>query len=224
VSIAAFIFDLDGTLVDSNEHHVASWERAFRHFGKRFSLAQLRGQIGKGSDQYLPEFLDPDEIKRFGKDLDHYRSKIFTKDYLPRIRPFPEVRELFERIRGAGKPIVLATSGKKSEATHYTKLLEIDDLIAGQTTADDAERSKPYPDIFEAALAQLKDLQPAECLIVGDTRFDVEAGRAAGCPVVGVTCGGVASEATLRGAGAIAVYRDPADLLTHCEKLFSLGP
>jgi HAD superfamily hydrolase (TIGR01549 family) len=223
VPTAAFIFDLDGTLVDSNELRVASWERAFRHFGKRFSLEQLHRQIGKGSDQYLPEFLSPEELERFGNQLDQYRSGVFKKDYLPRVRPFPQVRALFERIRRTEKPIVLATSGKKSETKYYTKLLEIDDLIAGQTTADDADRSKPYPDIFEAALAQLKHFQPSECLIVGDTRFDVAAGRTAGCPVVGVTCGKAASKATLLDAGAVAVYRDPADLLAHFEELLSLG-
>ena len=75
--IEAVIFDLDGTLVDSNELHVESWDRAFRHFGKRFSLDELRQHIGKGSDQYLPEFLTEEEMKRFGKELDEYRSEAF---------------------------------------------------------------------------------------------------------------------------------------------------
>src|SRR5918912_649129 len=113
--LLAFIFDIDGTLVDSNEHHVDSWDRAFRHFGKRFSREQLRAQIGKGSDQYLPEFLTPAELKQFGKQLDEYRSELFRKEYLPRIRPFPKVRELFQRIREDHKRIVLATSGKESD-------------------------------------------------------------------------------------------------------------
>lgn len=216
--VSAFIFDLDGTLVDSNELHVDSWERAFRHFGKRFSLAQLRAQIGKGSDQYLPEFLTPAEIEKFGKQLDQYRSEIFREEYLPRVRAFPKVRELFERIRRDGKPIVLATSGKKSETKHYTKLLQIEDLIDGQTTADDAEESKPEPDIFAAALDKLEDLSPNESLVVGDTRFDVAAAHAAGCPVIALTCGGKTAE-ELRHAGAVAVYRDPADLLVRYDEL-----
>src|SRR5690349_23643867 len=97
--VSAFIFDIDGTLVDSNELHVQSWDKAFRHFGKTFPIEALRGQIGKGTDQYLPEFLTPEEIQRFGKQLDEYRSKIFREDYLGKVKPFPEVKALFERIR-----------------------------------------------------------------------------------------------------------------------------
>ncbi len=214
----AFVFDLDGTLVDSNQFHVDSWEAAFRHFGKRFSPDELRAQIGKGSDKYLPEFLDADEMKSFGRKLDAFRSDLFRKDYLPRVQSFPKVKALFQRIRADDKPIVLATSGKKSETKHYIKLLEIGDLISGQTTADDAEDSKPAPDIFEAALAQLKGISAGEALIVGDTRFDMEAAHKAGAPAIAFLCGGT-SEATLRRAGALAIYRDPAHLLTRYDDL-----
>src|SRR6478752_6256154 len=86
----AFIFDIDGTLVDSNELHVDAWDRAFRHFGKQFPREALRAQIGKGSDQYLPEFLTPDEIKRFGKELDQYRSQLFRREYPSPSPPVPE--------------------------------------------------------------------------------------------------------------------------------------
>lgn len=216
-TIAAVVFDLDGTLVDSNELHVESWERAFRHFGKRFSLDQLRQQIGKGSDQYLPEFLTEEEIKRFGKELDEYRSELYTKEYLPRVKPFPKVRELFERIKRDGKRIALATSSKKSESKIYKKLLRIEDLIDAETSADDVEKSKPCPDIFEAALHALKDPAPNEVIVVGDTPFDVEAARKIGLKTIAVLCGGRPEEA-LRRAGAIAIYRDPADLLAHYER------
>ena len=106
-SVFAFVFDIDGTLVDSNELHVDSWDRAFQRFGKQFPRDQLRAQIGKGSDQYLPEFLTRNEIDRFGKELDDYRTHLFKKEYLPKVRPFPKVRELFQRIRDDDKRIVL---------------------------------------------------------------------------------------------------------------------
>ena len=219
--IKAYIFDLDGTLVDSNDFHVESWDRAFRHFGKHFAPEALRRQIGKGTDQYLPEFLSEQEIERFGKELDKYRSKLFKKEYLPRVQPFPRVRELFQRLHDDGKQSVLATSGKKSETRHYIKLLGIDDLITGQTTADDAAKSKPAPDIFTAAFEKLDGAQPSEALVVGDTRFDMEAAGKGGFPAIGVTCGGT-DERVLREAGARAVYRDPADLRCSYTKLEEL--
>ena len=208
----AVIFDLDGTLVDSNEFHIDSWDRAFRHFGKTFSYEELRKQIGKGSDNYLPQFLTPKEMNEFGKELDQYRSDLFKKEYLPCVKPFPSVRELFERIRGDGKQILLASSGKKPETKHYTKLLQIEDLIDGQITSEDANSSKPAPDIFNAALAKL-GVSRNEAIVVGDTRFDVEAAKKAGLAAIGFLCGQAADEQTLRKAGALAVYRDPADLL-----------
>lgn len=214
--IQAVIFDLDGTLVDSNDLHVESWDRAFRHFGKQFSLEALRRQIGKGSDQYLPEFLTDQEIQKFGKKLDKYRSKLFTKEYLPRVKPFPKVRELFERIRGDGKQIALATSSKESESKIYKKLLQIEDLIDAETNADDADKSKPCPDIFEAALQKLDQSQSSQVIVVGDTRYDVEAAQKASLATIGLLCGG-SSESSLREEGAIAIYRDPADLLDRYD-------
>jgi HAD superfamily hydrolase (TIGR01549 family) len=214
--IAAVIFDLDGTLVDSNELHVESWERAFRHFGKTFTLEELRQQIGKGSDQYLPEFLTADEIKRFGDELDRYRSELFKKEYLPRVKPFPKVPELFECLRDDGKRIVLASSGKKSEVEHYIGLLRIKNLIDGKTTAEDVESSKPAPDIFVAALQKLEGVSPNEAIVVGDTRFDIEAARKAGIKSIAFLCGGT-DENTLRKAGALAIYRDPGNLLSSLK-------
>src|SRR5204863_8403656 len=126
-----FIVDITGTLEDATEVHVDSCDRELRHFGKQFPREKLRAQIGKGSDQYLPEFLTPDEIDRFGKELYDYRSELFKKEYLPKVRPFPKVRELFQRIRGDDKRIVLASSGKKADTKYYIDLLKVDNLIDG---------------------------------------------------------------------------------------------
>ena len=217
MSLRAFIFDIDGTLVDSNDLHVQSWDRAFRHFGKTFPIEALRDQIGKGSDQYIPQFLTADEIKSFGKQLDDYRSEIFRKEYLPKVRPFPKVRELFGRIKDDRKRVVLASSGKQKDTEYYVDLLKIDHLIEGYVSGDEADRSKPAPDIFTACLDKFK-LVRNESIVIGDTRFDVEAAARAGLPSIGVTCGGTDAN-ILRAAGATAVYKDPADLLAHYDEL-----
>src|SRR4030095_7304201 len=216
----AFIFDIDGTLVDSNELHVDSWDCAFRRFGKQFPREKLRAQIGKGSDQYLPEFFKPDEIDRFGKALDDYRSDVFRSEYLPKVRPFPKVRELFQRIRDDDKRIVLASSGKKADTEYYIDLLKVDNLIDGYVSGDDADSSKPAPDIFAASLKKLGGISPADAVTVGDTRFDIEAGKKAGLKTIVFLCGGT-SELVLREAGAVAIYRDRADFFAHYDELIT---
>jgi HAD superfamily hydrolase (TIGR01509 family) len=218
--LRALIFDIDGTLVDSNELHVDSWDRAFRKFGKQFPREALRAQIGKGSDQYLPEFLTEKEIADFGKELDEYRSDLFRKEYLSKVQPFPKVRELFQQIRDDGKRIVLASSGKKADTKYYIELLKIDHLIDGYTSGDDADNSKPAPDIFTASLKKLGGISPADAVTVGDTKFDIEAAGKAGLKTIALLCGGT-SESVLRGAGAIAIYGDPADFLARYDEIMT---
>ena len=215
--LKAFIIDIDGTLVDSNALHVQSWDRAFRHFGKTFPIEALRDQIGKGSDQYIPEFLTPDEIERFGKQLDDYRSEIFREEYLPKVKPFPKVRVMFQRIKEDDKQIVLASSGKEKDTRYYIDLLKIDNLIDGCISGDETVHSKPEPDVFIACIDKFK-LERNQTIVIGDTRFDVEAAARSGLRTVAVTCGGTDAN-LLRAAGAIAVYRDPADLLAHYDEL-----
>ncbi|HXM33102.1 MAG TPA: HAD family hydrolase [Chthoniobacterales bacterium] len=210
--IRAAIFDLDGTLVDSNELHVQAWQETFRHFGKEIPLKELRRQIGKGGDQYLPEFLTEREMREFGKQADEFRGEIFKKKYLARVRPFPRVRELFERLRGEGKRIALASSGKADEVAHYRKLLEVDDLVDSQTTMDEVAHSKPKADVFIAALRTLGNLPAEEAIAIGDTPYDVEAAKKINLRTIALLCGGF-REAELRAEGAVAIFRDPADLL-----------
>jgi len=217
-SVLGFIFDIDGTLVDSNELHVDSWDRAFRRFGKQFSREQLHAQIGKGSDKYLPAFLTSEEIKCFGKELDEYRSELFRKEYLPKVRPFPRVRDLFQRIHDDNKRSVLASSGKKADTEYYIDLLNIGDLIDGYVSGDDADSSKPAPDIFAASLKKLGGMLPADAVTVGDTRFDIEASKKAGLKTIALLCGGT-PESVLRETGAIAIYCEPADFLAAYDEL-----
>lgn len=210
--ISAAIFDLDGTLVDSNDLHVQAWQETFRHFGKEIPVEKLREQIGKGGDQYLPVFLSEKEMREIGKEVDEFRGKIFQEKYLPRVRPFPRVRELFERLRGDGKKVALASSGKVEEVDHYTKLAGIEGLVYSQTTADDVAHSKPKADVFIAALRTLGHLPPEQAIAVGDTPYDVQAAKKINLATIALLCGGF-PETDLRDAGACAIFRDPADLL-----------
>ncbi len=214
--IQAVIFDVDGTLVDSVDLHAEAWRVAFEKFGKTFPFHEIRRQIGKGSDQLLPVFFSKQELDQFGEDLDEYRSEIFKKDYLPRVQAFPRVRELFQRIKRDGKQIVLASSAKADELDEYKKIARIDDLIESETSSDDAERSKPYPDIFQAALARLKGVAPENAVVIGDTPYDAQAASKANIKTIGLLCGGWPQE-ELRRAGCVAIYRDAEDLLLQYD-------
>jgi HAD superfamily hydrolase (TIGR01509 family) len=214
--IKAVIFDVDGTLIDSNGLHSAAWVETFRHFGVAVDVDDVRRQMGKGGDQLMPSFLPPELIRQDGSRIDRFQVDLFERAYLPRARPFPGVRALFERVRAAGQGIVLASSSRAEEVAHYASLAGIADLIDGATSADDAARSKPYPDIFQAALRRLRGVRPSEAVVVGDSPFDAEAARNAELRTVGVLCGGFTVDA-LVSAGCIAVYRDPCDLLDRYD-------
>ena len=140
-----------------------------------------------------------------------WRADLFKREYLPKIRAFPSVPELFRHIRAQGQRIALASSAKGEELQIYKKIAGIADLVDEETSSDDAEKSKPHPDIFTAALERL-GLPPAQVVVVGDTHYDAEAAAKAGMGTVGMLCGGF-PEDVLRRAGCIAIYRDPAALL-----------
>jgi HAD superfamily hydrolase (TIGR01549 family) len=214
--VKAVIFDIDGTLVDSVDLHARAWQEAFAHFGKQFPFEKIRYQIGKGGDQLLPVFLSEREIEEFGDELTEYRGELFKREYMPRVVAFPRVRELFERIRRGGRRIALASSAKKEELTEYKRIANIEDLVEDEASADDAEKSKPHPDIFEAALDELGDVQPSEAIVVGDTPYDAEAAGKAGLQTIGFLSGGFPEE-DLRAAGCVRIYRDAADLLANYD-------
>jgi HAD superfamily hydrolase (TIGR01509 family) len=214
--IKAVIFDVDGTLVDSVDLHARAWQEALARFGKQVEYERVRSQIGKGGDQLMPVFLSKEELDEFGEELEKHRGELFKREYLSRVKAFPSVRELFERIRQDGKQIALASSAKQDELSAYKRIANIEDLVEEETSSDDAEKSKPYPDIFEAALARLDDIKPSEAIVVGDTPYDAEAAGKAGIKTIGFLCGGFPEE-DLRAAGCIRIYRDAADLLAHYD-------
>jgi HAD superfamily hydrolase (TIGR01549 family) len=215
--IEAVIFDIDGTIVDSVDLHAKAWQVAFEKFGKKFSFEAIRRQIGKGADQLLPVFLSKQEMSEFGKDLDEYRGELFKKDYLPRVKAFPKVRELFQRIKRDGKRITLASSAKADELETYKRIAQIGDLVEGETSSGDVDKSKPHPDIFRAALEELHDIGRENVIVIGDTPYDAAAAAKANLRAIGFLCGGW-SEEELRHAGCMAIYRDAADLIAHYDK------
>ncbi|WP_209436984.1 HAD family hydrolase [Methylobacterium variabile] len=215
--IRNLIFDIDGTLLDSVDLHAAAWAEAFRAFGIEVPQAEIRGQIGKGGDQLMPVFVPPERLEREGEAIETFRSELFTREYLPKVRPFPGVRALFERLKAEGHVLALASSGKADEVERYQEIAGIRDLVDVATNSDEAERSKPHPDIFQAALARLGHPSRGQAVVIGDSPYDAEAAGRAGVPVIGVLCGGF-PEAQLSEAGCTAIYRDVQDLLDGYDR------
>lgn len=214
--IEAVIFDIDGTLVDSVDLHARAWQRTFAKFGKNIAFEAVRTQIGKGADQLMPVYFSTQELDHFGEEMETYRGELFKEEYLPKVKAFPKVRQLFERLRGDNKLISLASSAKKDELERYKEIAQIGDLIDSETSSDDVEKSKPCPDVFNVALNQL-EIDPENVAVVGDTPYDAEAARKARLKSIGVLCGGW-TQSQLQRAGCIAIYRDPADLLTRYDE------
>lgn len=214
--IKAVIFDIDGTLVDSVDLHAQAWKETFKQYGKDVPYQQVRHQIGKGSDQLLPVFFSREELEEFGEEMEEYRSKLFKREFLPRVRAFLDVRELFQLIKADGKRIALASSAKEDELKVYKKIANIEDLVEEEASADDADKSKPHPDIFKAALKQLGDVEPHEVIVIGDTPYDAEAAGKIKLRTIGVLCGGF-PEIELLSAGASPIYQDPSDLLARYD-------
>jgi len=215
--IEAIIFDIDGTLLDSVDLHAKAWQEAFAHFGHKIMFEDVRKQIGKGGDQLMPVFLTEDELERYGKELSEFRGRLFKQKYLALVKPFPGVRQLFETVKAHGQRPALASSAKADELGVYMRIAKIEDLVEVGTSSGDAEKSKPDPDIFQAALDRLGKTDHGSVVAVGDTPYDAQAAGKAGLKTVGVLCGGFPAE-ELKSAGCIALYAGPEDLLQHYDE------
>lgn len=212
----AVIFDVDGTLIDSVDLHAKAWVDAFHDYGHEVGFEEVRKQIGKGGDQLMPVFLSEDELDAIGDDLEKHRGQILKERYLPQITPFPGVRDLLQQLRADGIQVALASSAKQDELQVYKEAANIDDLLDTETSSDDAEASKPNPDIFVAAMKRLGGVTAAQVVVVGDTPYDAEAAGKAGLRTIGLLCGGWSAE-DFKKAGCIATYKDPADLLAQYD-------
>ncbi len=213
--IEAVLLDVDGTLVDSNAQHAKAWQGAFAKFDIHLKFETLLSQIGKGGDQLLPVFLPEAQVKTIGPGIEKARKEIFQRDYRESVQPFPKVRQLVAQMKDAGLKIAIASSAAKDELQHYKKLARIEDLVEEETTSEDAEKSKPHPDIFAAALERL-NVAGERAVTLGDTPYDAEASKKIGIRTIGLTSGGWSKE-ELQKAGCIEVYEDAADLLAHYD-------
>jgi HAD superfamily hydrolase (TIGR01549 family) len=207
----AAVFDIDGTLVDSVDLHASAWQEAFARFGHEVTFEQARRQIGKGGDQLLPVFLTAAQQQDYGNALEEWRGERFKSKYLPMVRPFSAVPELLRRVRDAGLKVAVASSAKEDELKIYLDIAGIAKLVDESTSSADAEKSKPAPDIFEAALKKL-GIAAADAVAIGDTPYDAQAACKTGMRAIGMLCGGF-TEAGLRASGCVAVYPGPGALL-----------
>lgn len=213
----SILFDIDGTLLDSVDLHARAWQEAFLAFGKDIPIDEVRSQIGKGGDQLLPVFLSPPELAARGEELKRWRGDWYKLRYMPGVRPFPGVRPLFQAVRARGWTPVLASSAKQDEVAFYVHVLEVADLIEATTSQDDVARSKPFPDIFAAALDRVPESERPGSWVVGDSPWDAIAATRLGLPTVGFRCGGF-PETDLRAAGAGVLFDGPRDLLARIDQ------
>jgi phosphoglycolate phosphatase-like HAD superfamily hydrolase len=208
------IFDVDGTLVDSNDAHARAWVRAFAESGITVAYAAVRRAIGMGGDKLMPAVAGIEEDSPAGKTIADRRGEIFKSEYLPALRPFPQTRELVTRLKQDGYALAVASSAKDQELHALLELARVADLISIRTSSDDAENSKPDPDVVAAALKRSKCSAGAS-IMIGDTPFDVEASHRAGVRAVALECGGWTSAEL---GAAVAIYRDPADLFAQYDQ------
>lgn len=211
--IRAVLLDIDGTLVDSNDAHARAWQQALARHGQPVPFERLRELIGKGGDKLLAETVGIDKETPAGQAIDQQRAQLFLREHLPRLRPLPGARELILRLRSQGLRLVVATSAKSGEMNALLELCGVRHYIDAHTSSDEAERSKPDPDIIQAALD--KAAVPASAaLMIGDTPYDVEAAARAGVGTVALRSGGW-DDAAL--AGAVAIYDHAAQLAARFE-------
>jgi HAD superfamily hydrolase (TIGR01509 family) len=207
----AVLFDVDGTLIDSNYLHVHAWYRAFTEAKVEVEAWRIHRSIGMDGARLLAslaEDVDEDTTARL-KDL-HSR---YYQETAPLLRRLPGARELLEAVDKLGLQIVLATSAPEDELSILREVLACEDLLSAVTSSNDVDTAKPEPDIVQVALERA-GVDVAHAVFVGDTVWDVEACKRAGVPTIGVLSGGVSS-GELETAGAQAVFDNPRDLCDH---------
>ena len=211
----AVLLDIDGTLVDSNGAHASAWADAFANHGRHHPPDEIRPLVGKGGDKLLRELASLDHESGEGKEISEERAEIFRKKYLPGVQPTAGAAAFIQWLLKSGLSVVIATSAKQEEVKGLLKVCEGQALVKDATTSDDAERSKPDPDIIVAALEK-SGASHARAIMIGDTPYDIEAAQRAGIATIALRSGGWWPDAKLQ--GAIAIYDDPQELLSHLSE------
>ena len=207
----ALLFDVDGTLIDSNGAHASAWTQALREHGVGAEDDQVRRLIGMGGDKLLPAVAQVSEDSDVGKAITRRKKAIFAT-LLPGLQPTPGARVLLEYLRDQRVDLIIATSADDRELSALLRRAGVDDLIPKRTSKDDATASKPDPDIVQAALAK-SGARPERTMLIGDTPYDIEAAHRSGIDAIALRCGGYWSDSSLR--GALGIFDDPQALLAH---------
>jgi HAD superfamily hydrolase (TIGR01549 family) len=212
---SAVLFDVDGTLVDSNDAHARAWVAALAEAGYRVPFERVRPLIGMGGDRILPLVTGGlSQADERGQAIAKRRTEIFRERELATVRPTRGARELLEAVHARGARVVIASSAKREEVDELLAVGDLGPLVDVASTSDDASSSKPAPDIIAAALRKA-GVAPAEAVMVGDTRYDIEAAHNAHVACVALRCGGN-DPATL--VDAEAVYADPGELAAALDR------
>jgi HAD superfamily hydrolase (TIGR01509 family) len=212
--IRAVIFDVDGTLVDSNDQHARAWVEALAEYGYKVPFEHVRPLIGMGGDKVLPILtgLSADEPK--AKKIAERRDAVFADKYLPQVRPLPGARDLLLRLKGDGLKLAVASSSAKDLLMRLLNIVGAPDVFEKTASGDDAEDSKPDPDILHAALKALQE-PPDAVAMIGDTPYDVEAALRAKVKPIAFRSGGWKDEDL---KGAVEIDDGPRDLLEHLDE------
>lgn len=217
--IRAVLFDIDGTLLDSNDAHAHAWLDALRGHGRSVPFELVRSKIGMGGDKLVAELAGLEDGSVEAKSIQDRATALLKAHYLPDVGPFPGARTLVERIRARGITIAIVTSAAGDVAADLLREAAVADLVDLTVTSADVDRSKPDPDLFAAALERL-GVTASECVAIGDTPYDVEAATRAGVPILAFRCGGWDDDAL---AGAAAIYEGPQDLASNLEDSLVFG-
>ncbi|MEU5891087.1 HAD family hydrolase [Streptomyces sp. NPDC047461] len=206
----AAVFDVDGTLVDTNHLHVATWWEAFRQAGHGVPMHAIHRAVGLGSEDLVAHLIGEHRAEREADALSSAHKALYGQ-YFDRLPTLRDAGRLLRRLEHEGWTVVLATSAGGAELSALRRAIGADDAITATASADDVTEGKPAPEPVEHAL-ELAGVPPERALFVGDTVWDMKAGSRAGVCCVGVLCGGI-PRADLVEAGAEAIYDDPAQLL-----------